>query len=111
MRRAWTATLSRAAPAALLVVLLAVAACAMQGGRPPHRGLESLWRKYQALSPHRALAVAGDPDRAWVAGASAAQPSDDAAQAAALEECAAHRLERRMQAPCRIYAVGDRVVW
>lgn len=85
-------------------------ACATSGSTP-HRGLEPLWRDYRALPPKRALAVAGDPDRVWVAGAAGGRASESEARSAALDECLERRLARRMQAPCRIYAVGDRIVW
>jgi hypothetical protein len=87
-----------------------VLACATPGPHP-HAGIRGLWREYQGLPSYRALALAGDPDRVWVAGAAGGRLSQAEARTAALEECAAHRQERRMQAPCRIYAIGDRIVW
>lgn len=101
----------RACGTLLSVSLLAVLpACHGEGPRP-HRGLESLWRQFQQLQPARALALAGDPERIWVAGAAGGQETEAEARALALKECGARRHERRILAPCRIYAVGSEIVW
>lgn len=95
-------------------VLLALAglALACRGEGPhPHQSLSGLWRKFQKLPPVRALAVAGDPERIWVAGAAGGLATEAEARAAALEECQVRRQDRRLQAPCRIYAVGKQIVW
>jgi hypothetical protein len=92
-------------------ILLLALACTTAEGPKPHRALKGLWRDYSKLAPKRALAIAGRPDRQWVAGAAGGHSSDEAAQTAALAECAKHRKERRMQSPCRLYAVGRRIVW
>jgi len=97
-------------PAALAAVLL-LGACA-QGGRAPHGDLAPVWRSYRALPEQRALAIAGVlRQNLWVAGASGGHATSDAAESEALRECQKRRKQQRMQAPCRIYAVGDEVVW
>ena len=92
---------------------LAIVLCAACTTRPsPHRELASIWRDYRALPEQRALAIAGEfrHDR-WVAGASGGHALSDEAEAGALRECQRRRVQRRMQAACRVYAVGDEVVW
>ena len=78
----------------------------------PHRELAPVWRDYRALPAQRALAVAGElrHDR-WVAGASGGHALRGQAEAEALRECRRRRMQQRMRAPCRVYAVGDEVVW
>jgi hypothetical protein len=87
-----------------------LSACASPS--PPHHELAPIWRDYRALPAERALAIAGElrQDR-WVAGASGGHASRGEAEAQALEECRKRRAQRRMQAPCLLYAVGDEVVW
>ena len=95
---------------AICAVLLA-AACARGGRIPPHPGIDRLWGQYAALAPMRALAIAGDPDRLWVGAAAGGAEAQHDASDRALEECRRRRAERRMQAPCRLYAVGDEILW
>ena len=97
--------------------LCALAACAVvfsdcATGPPLHPELAPVWRDYRALPEQRALAIAGElrHDR-WVAGASGGHGLRGEAEAAALRECRSRRVQQRMQAPCRVYAVGDEVVW
>lgn len=93
------------------MVLLAVGllmGCSSAPG--PDKALSSIWRDYQTLPKHRALAVAGELRHGlWVAGASGGHPSARKAEEAALAACAQRREKRRMQAPCRIYAVGGNI--
>lgn len=96
----------------LLLVPLLPLGCAAGEPKPPHRELAGVWRDYEALPAYRALAIAGQLHRQrWVAGISGGQTTRDRAEAAALEECRKRRLRQRMQAECRLYAVGDEVVW
>jgi len=102
--------------AALCAAALVLTACTGGVRTPgrdsrPHRGLESLWRDYQALPRERALAIAGDPDGLWVAGAAGGEANRRDAERRALEQCGIRRLERRLLVPCRLYATGDRIVW
>ena len=86
-------------------------ACA-SGVASPHPDLAPVWRKFLALPEQRALAIAGDPRRdRWVIAASAGHATREQAQAAALAECQKRRGQRRMQAACVLYAVGDEIVW
>jgi len=105
---------SRASCAALLAAIAAIGglgSCATRGA--PHEALTRVWRDYSELPDQRALAIAGELERRerWVAGASGGHASLRDAEEAALRECARRRQERRMQDACRLYAVGDEVVW
>src|SRR5262245_33692714 len=85
--------------------------CAAGTAGAPPTELAELWRNYQALPAERALAVAGDPHRVWVAGVAGGEPTPDEAEFAALAQCRQRRAARRLQVPCRLYAVGDEIVW
>ena len=88
---------------------MVLSACASPS--PPHRGLAPTWRDYRALPAERALAIAGELRHDhWVAGVSGGHASRGEAEAQALRECQKRRAQRRMQAPCLIYGVGDEVV-
>jgi hypothetical protein len=93
-----------------LATTLAVWACA--ASRAPDPELAAVWQDYRALPEQRALAIAGElrHDR-WVAGASGGHALRVEAEAGALRECRKQRKRQRMQDPCRIYAVGNEVVW
>ncbi len=96
---------------ALSACAVVFSACAA-GPAAPHRELAPVWRDYRALPAQRALAVAGEFRRdRWVAGASGGHVLQGEAEAAALRECRRRRAQQRMQAACRLYAVGDEVVW
>jgi hypothetical protein len=88
-----------------------VQACAASVPAEPHPDLAELWRSYQALPAERALAVAGDPRRLWVAGLVGGEPTREEAEWSALAQCGQRRAARRLQVPCRLYAVGDEIVW
>jgi hypothetical protein len=71
-----------------------------------------VWRDYQTLPSHRALAIAGDPRRdRWVTGAAGGHATRAAAEREALAQCRVRRGARRMQAACVLYADGDEIVW
>ena len=90
--------------------LLLLSACA--GNRvPAHPKLDRVWRSYTKLPAQRALAVAGDPRRAWVSAAVGGADTQEGADERALAECRVRRRARRMQSPCRVYARGDAIVW
>jgi hypothetical protein len=59
----------------------------------------------------RAVAIAGDPDHLWLGGVTGGHASRAEAERAALEECGRRRALRRIQDPCRLYAVDDEIVW
>ncbi len=77
----------------------------------PHPAISSLWRSFLEMPRERALALAGDPERQWVAGAAGGHASQLEAEESALVECRKRRRARRIQAPCRLYATGDEIVW
>ena len=85
--------------------------CATSGRNIPHRGMEKIWNQYSEIPTKRALALAGDPSRNWVAGSSGGHKAQLDADESALNECRRRRGERRIQASCQIYARGNRIVW
>jgi hypothetical protein len=95
----------------LLLGSVLAAACAAKPNAP-HTALATVWRDYRELPDQRALAIAGDlRQNRYVAGASGGHATIPEAEAGALRECAARRLKLRQQAPCRLYAIGDEIVW
>jgi hypothetical protein len=88
--------------------LLALA-CAQPGSPlPPQSSFATTWRSYQALPPHRALAVAGSlRSERWVSGAAGGHATRADAESAALRECRRRRHEQRMQDPCLLHPEGD----
>jgi hypothetical protein len=77
-----------------------------------HPELRSLWRDYRTLPAERALAIAGDPERSrFVAGAVGGLETRAGAESEALRECQRRRQRARIQDPCKMYAIGDEVIW
>jgi len=68
---------------------------------------EAEWRRYQALTNKKALAVAGDLRGVYVSGFAWAYPVQDLASDEAMENCEERRTDRRIEQACRLYAVGD----
>ncbi len=99
----------RCAP--LVLCSLAVIGCASDGEPRADARFVRMWARYAELPRERALAIAGDPDRRWVGSAVGGRPTRAAAESAAFAECDQQRIERRIQQPCRLYAVGDDIVW
>jgi hypothetical protein len=95
----------------LACVAATALACATNGNTGPHRSLGRLWNQYEGLADERALAIAGDPDRVWVAGMAGGHPSRLEAEQSALARCRSRRVARRLQVSCRLYASGDEIVW
>ncbi len=99
----------------VICAALLAGACASEsilGTRvPPHPKLDRIWAQYSGLAPKRALAIAGDPNRDWVGAAAGGADAQAEASERALEECGRERLERRMLAPCLLYAAGDDILW
>jgi hypothetical protein len=98
---------------ALAALPLLLAGCQLPAtGVRPHASLEPLWKDYQKLAHTRALVVAGDPERPnWVAAMAGGAARRSEAVEAATDECRRKRQERRMRAPCLVYAVDDEIVW
>jgi hypothetical protein len=99
----------------LLAALVLVGACRSSGhaiGVPTRERtrFESEWQSYRDLEPEKALAVAGDVDGAYASGFAFGKASRHEAEQGALEDCARRRADRRLDAPCRLYAVGDEIV-
>lgn len=67
------------------------------------------WRHYTRLQPAKAMAVAGDVDALYVGGYAFGYADEAAAVEAALADCETRRIDRRIAAPCRTYAVGDKL--
>jgi hypothetical protein len=88
--------------------------CAATGGSPAGRlplELRPLWSEYASLPRPRALAIAGElRHNQWVAGASGGHTTHSEAEIGAMRECRKRRFERRIVAPCQIYAVDDEIV-
>lgn len=97
---------------AIAMPLILAAGC-MSAGSPMgvtyknRTQFESEWPRYLLFAPNKALAVGGDVRGKYVLGYAHAYPSEGIAAEAALEECEARRTERRIAAPCRLYARGD----
>jgi len=72
--------------------------------------LEAEFRAYRGMEPHRAFAVAGDPEARFVTGNAHGRESQEIANEAALGVCELRRTDRRVEEPCRLYAVGDELV-
>jgi hypothetical protein len=90
---------------------VAALACA-SNSRAPDPNLAKVWRDYRRLPDQRALAVAGNVEHdRFVAGSSGGHATIPDAEAAALRECGARRLKMRQQAACKLYAIGDEIVW
>lgn len=74
--------------------------------------LEDVWGEYLELEPHKAMMIAGSPDRKhWVAGVVGGFETAAEAMAAARSECADRRSKHRIQAQCVPFAEGEKLVW
>jgi len=78
---------------------------------PPHPKLDRLWRHYVELPDERAIVVAGDPRKLWVAGSAGGASTSEEAERRARIECKRRRVARRLPGLCRTYALGDEIVW
>jgi hypothetical protein len=92
----------------VLSVGASLPSCASDGVEHPLERAE-LWHRYRELADVRVLAIAGDPEGVWVAGVAAGLASAAEAEREALAVCERRRAQRRMQAPCVVYAVGSEV--
>lgn len=95
-----------------IAACIAFVACLTGDHHRRSSDFEALWRRYQELPEPRALAIAGDPDTTlWVGAAAAGQATQAEAERQAVAKCMEQRAKRRLQVPCRLYAVGDFVIW
>jgi hypothetical protein len=99
--------------AALTLVVVTLSACfqagvPIGGPLPPGTRFDSEWTRYVRLTPNKAMAVAGDVTNVYVTGYAFGYDSEPAAIDAALAACEARRTDRRIEAPCQIFAIGDR---
>jgi len=74
-------------------------------------GATRLWHQYTELPALRALFVAGDPERVWVAGMAGGMGSLAEARREALAACERQRARRRMKDSCQPYAEGEAIIW
>ena len=95
---------------ALVALCLGVALLGCSGVSGLPRGFDKLWNEYREMPDERAMAIAGDPEHLWVAGATGGHRTREAALEAALAECERRRLVRRVVSLCRLYAVGERKI-
>jgi hypothetical protein len=94
----------------LLVLLLSTvaAACYRSPIGMPLPGVtrfEIEWKNYSRLKSNKALAIAGDRQGLYVAGYAYAQPSKEVAEELALQACEARRTDRRIETPCKTFAI------
>lgn len=68
---------------------------------------ESEWKAYLKLSPFKSLAVAGDLNGVYVSGFAHDAATQELADEEALQHCEQRRRDRRIDDPCRTYAVGE----
>ena len=71
---------------------------------------EREWRAYGKHPPQKALAVAGNLTGLYVSGVAFGDSSDVLAREQAFSNCEQRRADRRIEAACRIYAIGDTVL-
>jgi hypothetical protein len=67
------------------------------------------WRDYLTLPEEKAIAVAGDVEGLYVSGVAHGLTSAEAAVREAVARCERRRADRWIAAPCRPYAVGNRL--
>lgn len=98
-----------AAASAFLAALLALAAaCAPTRLAPVEGGFEETVLVYRDSDPEKALALAADEAGRSAWGAAIGAWSKEAASERALETCRASAERRGVEAPCRLFALGDR---
>jgi hypothetical protein len=68
------------------------------------------WNDYCVLPAPKALAIAGDVKGTYVSGFAAGAATEQQAIDEALRNCEQRRGDRRIAAPCQIYAVGNNAV-
>jgi len=66
---------------------------------------------YKSRIGPRAFALAVDDNGSWVSGSVSGVEAQAAANQEALSQCKGTREKAQIQAPCRLFAVEDKVVW
>jgi hypothetical protein len=74
---------------------------------PDSSRFENEWKNYGRLKHNKAMCVAGDMSGVYVTGYSFGAATELGALEAAMTACEARRVDKRIDAPCRTYAVGD----
>jgi hypothetical protein len=100
---------------ALLVAAAPLAGCRRSAGPigiplKQTSQFENEMQRYRGFDPHKAIAVAGDVGGRYAMGYAQGLRSREAAIAEALAYCEQRRKDRRIEAECRLHAVGDEVV-
>jgi len=70
-----------------------------------------LFQTYKAKPAPKAIALALDPGGRWAYGSIAGYSTQAEANDEALSECARSKAPSDIKEKCRLYAVGDKVVW
>ena len=70
---------------------------------------ENEMKRYHEFAPHKAIAVAGDVQGAYVIGYAVGADSQEQAIREAFAECQKHRSERRIANDCSLHAIDDNV--
>ena len=70
-----------------------------------------LFQTYSAKPAPKAIALALDPNGRWAYGSIAGYSTQAGANEEALSECARFKAQSDIKEKCRLYAVGDKVVW
>src|SRR6185503_1363731 len=93
--------------ALLIMTIFAGCARAPIGVPLPDRSrFQNQWKHYVRLQPHKAIAVAGSMSGLYVAGYAFGYTSESDAMEAALADCELRRADRRIEDPCRMFAIG-----
>jgi hypothetical protein len=69
------------------------------------------FQKYTAKSGNKAIALALDNQGRHAFGSIAGHATQAQANEEALAECRTYKTQAGVQGDCRLYAVGDKVVW
>lgn len=68
-------------------------------------------QQYNTKAGFKAMALALDPDGKWAYGTITGWATQAGANEEAVAECEKFKIESKAQSTCRLFAVGDRVVW
>lgn len=68
-------------------------------------------QQYNTKAGYKAMALALDTDGKWAYGTITGWGTQAGANAESLAECEKFKIQSKAQATCRLFAVGDKVVW